>query len=290
MTTLTGKNAIVTGGSQGLGRAIVEHYLAAGARVIFCARSEKDVRDAEADLRELGEVEGVVCDVSKQCDAQDLVEHALTQLGGVDILVNNAGIQGPIGPIESVSWEDWARTMEINVYGVAHLCRALIPHLRQAGKGGSIINISGGGATNPMPRFSAYAASKAALVRLTETLALELKDAGITVNAIAPGAMHTRMMKEVIAAGPDATGADYHARNLKWAAGAATPPELGARLCVYLAGPDARGITGKLLSAQWDPWEILHEHLEDIADTDVYALRRITPKDRGFTWDPKANL
>lgn len=291
---LTGKRIIVTGGSQGFGKVVVEHLLRAGASVVFCSRTEADVRAAEADLKPyavgIAGVDGVVADVSKVCDAQDLVEHAITRMGGVDVVINNAGIYGPIGLAESIDIEEWQKAMEVNVYGVLHVSRAVIPHLRERGKGGSIINISGGGATSPMPRFSAYAASKAALVRLTETLALELADAGVTVNAIAPGAMHTRMIEQVIQAGPEQAGADFHARNTRWASGEATPPELGARLCLYLASDAARGITGRLLSAQWDPWETLHEHENDVKSSDIYTLRRITPKDRGFTWDPKAGL
>lgn len=291
---LTHKRVIVTGASQGFGKVVAEHLLRAGASVVFCSRTAADVRAAEADLQQYvsagARVEGMVADVSKECDAQDLVEHTITRLGGVDALVNNAGIYGPIGPVESADFGEWQNAVEVNLYGVMHMCRAVIPHLRERGQGGSIINISGGGATTPMPRFSAYAASKAALVRFTETLALELADAGISVNAIAPGAMHTRMIERVIQAGPELAGADFHAKNSRWAAGEATPPELGARLCVYLAGDISRGITGRLLSAQWDPWETLHEHLKDVNGSDVYTLRRITPKDRGFTWDPKAGL
>jgi 3-oxoacyl-[acyl-carrier protein] reductase len=135
-----------------------------------------------------------------------------------------------------------------------------------------------------MPRFSAYAASKAALVRLTETLAEELKDYGVTVNAIAPGALKTRLTEEVIKAGAETVGKDFYERNVKWAQGGATAPELGARLCAYLAAPASGRVTGKLISAQWDPWERLHEFEADLQESDIYCLRRIVPKDRGKTW------
>lgn len=292
MSTLSGKNAIVTGGSQGLGRAIVAELLRQGAGVVFCARTRADVEAAAAELASSAppgaRVYGEVADVSQACDCQDLVEAAITRLGHVDILVNNAGVGGPIGLAETVDWAEWQRTIEVNLFGVMHLCRALIPHLRTRGAGGRIINLSGGGATNPMPRFSAYAASKAALVRLTETLALELAPERITVNAIAPGAMNTRMVQRVVEAGPELAGEDTFAKNRRWTEEGGTPPELAARLCAYLAGDAAAGITGRLISAQWDPWESLHEHVEDLAGSDVYTLRRITPVERGFGWDPKA--
>ena len=143
--------------------------------------------------------------------------------------------------------------------------------------------MSGGGATNPLPNISAYAASKAAVVRLMETLAEELKAFHVDVNAIAPGALATRLVDEVLAAGPEKVGAAFFAKNKQWKEKGATPLELGARLAVYLASRQSDGITGKLISAQWDPWEKLHEFKADL-DSDIYALRRIVPKDRGKTW------
>ena len=115
--------------------------------------------------------------------------------------MNNAGVYGPMGSIEDVDWDAWVRAIEINLFGSILMCRALLPHFK-AQRYGKIIQLSGGGATNPLPRISAYAASKAAIVRFAESLALEVRDEGIDVNAIAPGALNTRMMDELLAAGP----------------------------------------------------------------------------------------
>jgi 3-oxoacyl-[acyl-carrier protein] reductase len=132
---------------------------------------------------------------------------------------------------------------------------------------------------------TAYAASKAAVVRFAESLALEVKDEGIDVNAIAPGALNTRMMQELLAAGPAAVGSAFFARMKRIADEGGTPLEKGAALAVFLASAASDGITGKLLSAVWDPWHTLPAHLEDLARTDVYTLRRIVPPDRGLRWD-----
>jgi 3-oxoacyl-[acyl-carrier protein] reductase len=226
---------------------------------------------------------GQACDVSNPVQVNALVAMTSEALGDPDILVNNAGIYGPIGPLETVDWAEWVRAMEINLYGALHLCRAVIPGFKR-NRRGRIINISGGGATNPMPRFSAYAASKAALVRLTETLAEELRDFGITVNAIAPGALKTRLTGEVLKAGAEAAGREFYERNVKWAQDGATAPELGARLCAHLASSASGNVTGKLISAQWDPWERLQEFETELQTSDIYCLRRIVPKDRGKTW------
>ena len=146
--------------------------------------------------------------------------------------------------------------------------------------------LSGGGATNPLPNISSYAASKAAVVRLAETLAEELRPFHVDVNAIAPGALKTRFVDQVLEAGPEKVGAEFFAKNKKWAEEGAVPLELGANLAVYLATAESNGITGKLISAQWDPWEKLHEFKGDLAG-DIYTLRRIVPNDRGKKWGDK---
>jgi len=190
-----------------------------------------------------------------------------------------------MGATESVSLDEWRRAMDINLYGVLLPSRAAIPYFKKNGRG-KIIVLSGGGATNPLPNISAYAASKAAAVRLMETLAEELRSFQVDVNAIAPGALATRLVDEVLAAGPEKVGAAFYEKNKQWKEKGATPLELGARLAVYLASRESDGITGKLISAQWDPWEKLHEFKADL-NSDIYALRRIVPKDRGKTWGDK---
>src|SRR4030095_1317590 len=176
--------------------------------------------------------------------------------------------------------------MEINLFGVLLPCRAVVPHFKQAGRG-KIIVLSGGGATNPLPNISSYAASKAAVVRLMETLAEELRPHHVDVNAIAPGALATRLVDEVLAAGPDKVGAAFYEKNRQWKDKGATPLELGASLAAWLSSAESDGITGKLLSAQWDPWRTLPQHREELARSDIYCLRRIVPEDRGKKWDGK---
>jgi NAD(P)-dependent dehydrogenase (short-subunit alcohol dehydrogenase family) len=283
---LPGLNALVTGASQGLGKTIAEHLLREGANVVLCARSQQDLLVAREDLA-AGfpdrKVLAQTCDVSDETAVSRLVDFALRELGSVQILVNNAGVYGPMGPTESVDLAAWRRAIDINLYGVLLPCRALIPHFKQAGRG-KIIALSGGGATNPLPNISAYAASKAAVVRLMETLAEELKPFRIDINAIAPGALATRLVDEVLAAGPDKVGQAFFEKNRQWKEKGATPLELGARLAVYLASGESDGITGKLISAQWDPWATLHDRRDELAKSDIYCLRRIVPEDRGKKW------
>ncbi len=188
-----------------------------------------------------------------------------------------------MGLLEEIDWADWVRAIEINLMGTVYPCRAVLPHMKRQGHG-KIVNLSGGGATNPLPRISAYAASKAAVVRFTETLSLEVAEHGIDVNSVAPGALMTRMMEQLIAAGPGKVGAAFYDRMTKIAEDGGTPLEKGAALCVYLGSAASDGITGRLISAQWDPWQRLHEHKADLAGSDIYTLRRVVPADRGKGW------
>ena len=166
------------------------------------------------------------------------------------------------------------------------MTRALVPHFK-ARNSGKIIQLSGAGATKPLPNISAYAASKAAVVRFAETLAEELRPYRVDVNAIAPGALNTRMLDEVLASGPEAVGRAFYERSLEQQSQGGAPLERGAALCVFLASAASDGITGKLISAMWDPWESLSEHRADLDGTDVYTIRRIVPEDRRLAWGDK---
>jgi NAD(P)-dependent dehydrogenase (short-subunit alcohol dehydrogenase family) len=223
-------------------------------------------------------------DVSDRESCGQVVEHARRELPGLQILVNNAGVYGPKAAIEEVDWDEWVKAIEINLLGTVYMCRLVAPIFKSRGYG-KIINLSGGGATNPLPRISAYAASKAAVVRMTDTLAEELKDWKIDVNAIAPGALNTRLLDEVIEAGPDKVGEAFYERSLKQQQQGGAPLDKGAELAVFLASKDSDGITGRLISAIWDGWKDFPSHREQIASSDVFTLRRIVPKDRGMDWE-----
>ena len=278
---LSGRNTLITGGSQGLGRVIVEAFLAEGANVVFCARTAADVAltltALTAGLKPGQQLVGLTCDISDPASVASLFTRA-TQLGPLHAVVNNAGIYGPIGPTEEVALADWTQAWQVNVTGTLLVCQHAVRAMKPLGRG-KIITISGGGATNPMPRFAAYAATKAAVVRLTETLAEEYRADHIDVNAVAPGALRTRLTAQVLAAGPEKAGTEFFAKNKKWSDEGAVDPKLGAALCVWLASAESDGITGKLISAQWDPWKD-PARFRAVATGDVYTLRRIVPEDR----------
>ena len=287
---LSGKVAIITGANQGFGLEIARKYVLAGADVMLCARNAALLQEAKADLNKLAapgqKVFAKAGDVSVEADVRALMCETLTRLGGCHILANNAGIYGPKGEIEAVDWAEWTKAIEVNVFGSILMCRAILPHFKAQGYG-KIIQLSGGGATNPLPRISAYAVSKAAIVRFAETLAEEVRGTGIDVNAIAPGALNTHMLDEILEAGPEKVGKAFYERSLKQKESGGTPLGRGAELALFLASAASDGITGKLISAVWDDWEHWPEHLDALSSSDVYTLRRIAGRDRGFTWGDK---
>lgn len=284
---LRGRSAIITGANQGLGQAIAARFVESGASVLLVARGEERLHQVADELRRNARPGQVVAeyagDVSHPEDCQAIVTRALETLPGLMILVNNAGIYGPIGCIEDNDWDEWIRAIQTNLFGTVLMCRAVLPHLRTQGYG-KIINLSGGGATAPLPRFSAYAASKAAVVRFTETLAEETRDAHIDVNAIAPGALNTRLLDRVLEAGPERAGHGFYERSLKQREQGGVPLDKGAALAAFLASEASDGITGRLLSAVWDNWSELPAHQQNLAKSDIYTLRRIVPEDRGQKW------
>jgi NAD(P)-dependent dehydrogenase (short-subunit alcohol dehydrogenase family) len=279
---------MITGASQGLGRAIAQAFVEAGASVILCARSPDALANARGELESLARADqkvlAVPLDVSNRGEVERVVAEALRTCPRIHALVNNAGVYGPLGPIEDVDWDDWVRAVAINLQGSVLPCRALLPHFRSQ-RYGKIIQLSGGGATSPLPNMSAYAASKAAVVRFAETLAEEVRGYGIDVNSIAPGVLNTRLLDQVVEAGPERVGRAFYERMIREKEGGGTPLQKGAELAVFLASSASDGITGKLLSAVWDPWRSLPERRDQLGTSDVYTLRRIVPKDRGFDWD-----
>jgi 2-dehydro-3-deoxy-L-rhamnonate dehydrogenase (NAD+) len=285
---LAGRSALITGANQGLGRAIAARFVQGGASVLLVARGEELLQQVRAELAARvtqpgQQVLAIRGDVARPESCDEVVRFGLDHLDNLCILVNNAGVYGPMGPVEEVSWDAWVEAVQINLFGTVLMCRSFIPHLRSL-KYGKIVNLSGGGATAPLPRISAYAAAKAAVVRLTETLALELADARVDVNAIAPGALNTRLLDEVLAAGPDKVGKDFYERSLRQRDEGGAPLDKGAELAAFLASAQSDGISGRLFSALWDDWRALPGWRETLARTDVYTLRRITPEDRGVRW------
>lgn len=227
------KVAVITGASQGLGRALALAYAAEGAKLVVNARGEESLRSVVEELeRREAEVLAVAADVSKGEDAKRLIGAAVERFGGIDVLVNNAGILGPRVRIEDYPEDEWRRVIDINLTGPFLVCKAAIPHMRD---GGSIINVVSGVSVEGRAEWGAYSVSKFGVEGLTQILAAELKDRGIRVNAVDPGGMRTSMRA---AAYPDE---DPMTR---------ITPEENTAAFLYLASDDSKGVTGERFKAQ----------------------------------------
>jgi NAD(P)-dependent dehydrogenase (short-subunit alcohol dehydrogenase family) len=272
--------ALVTGGSRGIGKAVARAFLREGAVVMLAARSEEELQIAKDELREEfkeGETATCVADVSEEENIKGLVAETVQKFSKIDILVNAAGIYGPIGPSEKVDFKKWKQTFEVNLFGTFRLIQEVVPHMFRENCG-RIINFSGGG-DGPFPRFSAYSASKAAVVRLTETLAAEFKEHGVYVNAIAPGGVNTVFLEQALQAGSEAVGQEQYEKFLKQKVEGGVSPEKAAELCVFLASDRSHILNGKFLSAVRDAWQTwTPKDIEVFMQTDRFNLRRVNPR------------
>lgn len=270
---LQDRRALVTGGGRGIGRVIATTLAEAGADVALMARSQDEIAQVAEHIEAGGRRSlALTADQGDRHAVDAAVARLEAAWGGVDILVNNAGILGPVGPSHEVDPDAWLETLRINTGGCFFCSRAVLPGMIER-RDGRIINLSGGGAVSPRPWFSAYGASKAAITRFTETLAAEVADYGVQVNAIAPGAVNTRMTEQAAAAGSLAGDEGEGAR--RQLAEGGTSAQSAADLVVYLASARSGGLTGRLLAAKWDDWESFD--VEQIMATETYTVRRIKP-------------
>ncbi len=248
---MEGQVALVTGGGRGIGAGIARELADAGMKVAVSARTREQV---DAVAREING-RAVVADVSKQEDVDAMVAEVEREFGPIDVLVNNAGR----ALWEEGAWEvevsDWWNVFEVNVLGVYLCCRAGIPGMIERGRG-RIVNTGSGAGYLPGPTSTGYGASKAALYRFGEQLAVQLKPYGIPVFTVSPGLVKTEMTAGVFAEGAP------------W-----TPPELASRLVRILASGRADALSGRYIHAEHDDIEDLIRRADEIAEKDLHAIR-----------------
>jgi len=272
---LEGKVAIITGASKGIGECIAETFAKDGCNLTIVSRHLDEIRATAEKLKKNGvDVLPLKCDVSIPTEVKKMVEKTVARFGKIDILVNNAGIYGPLGPLTDNDLKLWKKTIDINLIGTVTCTKFVLPYMIKARKG-KIINFSGGGTGGPpTPTLSAYITSKTAVVRFTEVIAEEVKDSNIQVNSIAPGAVNTRLLDQVLTAA-DKVDKKFLEKSIKQKETGGTPPEKAAQLVLFLASEDSNGITGKLISAVWDDYQNFNKRLDKIKGTQIYTLRRI---------------
>ncbi len=268
---------VITGTSSGIGRALAKHLLVQGHQVWGLARSDQ----SELTAKHPGVFRASRCDVADWAQMERTATEIAAIWPHIDGLIACAGLQGAIGPAVSLDPLQWSATVRANLDGTYYAIRAFHELLRHTPRRAKVVCFSGGGATKARPCFSAYAAAKTGVVRLVETIAEELRSEPLDINAVAPGAINTRLTDEVIRLGPAVVGeAEYQsALKQKGTGGGSLEKVIG--LVEWLLSPASDGISGRLLSAPWDPWAGLGRHAGAIAKSDVYTLRRIVPEDRG---------
>ena len=274
---LENKVALITGAGRGIGRAIALAYAGEGANLALAARSLDELSETAQAAQSLGASTCVVSvDVTDQAAMAGMVRQVEENLGRIDILVNNAGIVGPIGALEDNDVDAWVRTIQVNLVGTYLCCRAVIPIMAKGG-GGRIINLSGSGSTSAPYHLSAYGSSKAAIIRLTEILSLELAEKNIQVNALGPGSIHTRMWEEITGQAQAVGDTDLYEFGLQVTGGGGASIDRAAELAVWLASDAADGLSGRLIHAVADDFPSLTPKIPQIMASDLYTLRRDEP-------------
>ena len=271
MAELRDKNVLITGAGRGIGKRLAIGFAAAGARVGLLARSQAELDLAKLEIEQAGgnalRLRADVRDLEQLSAAVDRVRAVF---GGLDVLVAAAGVPGPIGPLLSTKPKAWNEAIEVNLIGVANACRAVLPHLIEK-RSGKIILIAGHGSSYSRPNFTAYAASKAALVRLAECLADEVADYNVQVNAMIPGNAYTYMTDEILHAGEERAGLREmeEAEQVRITGG--DSPEKQIQLALFLASERSNHVTGKLLSV-YDDWRRFEQKN---MQPELYTLRRV---------------
>jgi len=273
---MANKKNVITGGSRGIGKAIALAFLETGADVFLIARSADELAGVQKEFSSLGKVHVHAADVSHPEEVERAANEVKKIFGSVDVLVNAAGIYGPIGLVTEVDPAAWRAALEVNLFGTFIATHYFAP-LMQVADGGCIINFVGGG-EGAYPHFSSYVSAKGGIARFTETVASELKPWHIRVNAIAPGAVNTKFLDDLLAAGPEKTGKEAYEKSLMQKESGGVSSDKAARLCLFLASDVAREMTGKILSAVWDPYETFPAHAAEIMSSDLYTMRRVTKK------------
>lgn len=278
------KKVIVTGGSGGIGSVVAAGFLTEGAHVLILGMDRKGLEAKRKELQKISpKIESLVVDVSDKNQVKKIATFVKNKFAGkIDILINTAGIYGPIGKLEELDLDFWLKTIKVNLMGTVNMCALVIPFMKRA-RSGKIINFSGGG-DGPSPRFTAYSSSKGGVLRFTESLAEELVEYNIYVNAVSPGPVNTAFLDERLKAGIRRVGKDFYLLSIKQKKEGGVPPTKVRDLILFLSSEKPKNLTGKMISAVHDDWQNIPKHLKILNKTDIYNTRRIKPVDKGYDW------
>jgi NAD(P)-dependent dehydrogenase (short-subunit alcohol dehydrogenase family) len=267
---LKGRVALITGAARGIGKAIAEAFAVCGARIGIVDVLEKELQNTSDELKNMGTTTlSVVTDISDVEQVDAMVKRVEAELGPIAVLVNNAGTFSYIGPVWEADPQKWFRDVQVNLYGTFLCCRAVVKEMVER-KDGYVINMMGGGIQGPSPYNTSYASSKTGLMRLTESLAEEVKVHGVKVFGVLPGTVLTEMTRFIM---NDPGGKKWRPNfHRTFDAGNDWPPEAVAEITVQLASGRAENLTGRCFSARHDFKDML-DRAEEIIDKDLHSLR-----------------
>ena len=282
------KTIIITGANQGIGLEIAKSFYAKGSNIILCARNKKKLLSIKKKLVSKFKNKFFLepLDISKKNQVDKFYKKIFKKNKKIDILINNAGIYGPKGSSETLNWNEWKNTLDINLLGSIYMTNKIIPHFKKK-RYGKIIQISGGGAASAFPFFSPYSVSKVGIVRFIENISIELKKYNIYANSIAPGPVNTRMLDQVLKAGPKKVGKTFFQKSVKQKKQGGTDINKVLNLIEFLAHKKSDKISGKLISALWDNWKVFPKNKQKLNNSDIGNLRRITGKERNIKFFDK---
>jgi NAD(P)-dependent dehydrogenase (short-subunit alcohol dehydrogenase family) len=270
---LCGQTALVTGGGRGIGRTIAQTLAAAGAKVAVMARSADELAETVRLIESKGgTARAYTADVTRGDQVNAAVRKAEDSLGPIDVLINNAGDVKPFGPLWETDAEEWWRSFEVNLRGPLLCTRAVLPGMI-ARRRGRIVNVSSRAATVSAPFYSSYVASKTALVRFTECIALEAKPHGVTMFAISPGTVRTAMASYSLESAEGKKWLPWFSQLFEQKVN--VPPERAANLVLDLASGKADALTGRMLSI-FDDLELLLKNGAEIERQNLYSLKMDT--------------
>lgn len=271
MQTIRDKSVLVTGAGRGIGKRLALGFAQAGARVGLVSRSQAELDLAKLEIEQAGgNALRLRADVRDLEQLQAAVDRMKVMFGGLDVLIAAAAVQGPIGPLLTTKAKAWNETIEINLMGLVNSCRAALPPMIEK-RSGKLILVVGGGSGHSRPNFGAYAASKAAVVRFAECLAVEVSDDNVQVNCISPGSVYTHMTDEVLHAGEDRAGRREYEEAEQVRITGGIQPEKQLQLALFLASERANHVSGKLIHVNDDWKRFEHQNM----NPELFTLRRV---------------
>jgi len=264
------KNILLTGATKGLGFEILNYYVSKGYNLILISKNKKKLLNLKKKYKKIINLNIFAVDLAKVERLNNTIKKIIKKFKKIDILINNAGVWGPIGNFDKNNWKKWLEALNINLISSSYLIKSVLPIMKK-NNFGRIVQLSGGGATSPMPNFSSYAVSKTAVVRLVETISEECRSFNININAVAPGPMNTNMLNIALKSGKEKVGENHYNKLLKQKRKGGVGFYRTLSLIDFLIRN--RKVSGKLISAIWDPWNKMN-FKKKIKNKDIYTLRR----------------